>query len=109
MKQVELYKLLSDENRLKIFTLLLHYELCICDLELNLKMKQANVSKHMMKFKNLNIVEIRKDAQWVYYKLSDWFIKDNQYLVQYIKDKAFKNNEIKQLIEMLKVKKACKK
>jgi len=98
---VELFKLLSDENRLKIFTLLLFKELCICDLETNLNMKQANVSKHMMKFKKLNIVTIRKDAQWVYYRLSEDFTESHQYLIKYIKEKTLTNSMYLKLIEQL--------
>lgn len=107
MEHVELFKLLSDENRLKIFTLLLHHELCICDLETFLEMKQANVSKHMMKFKKLDMVMIRKDAQWVYYKISDHFINNNQHLVHYIKEEVTKNKEMSHLVEQLKFRKSC--
>ncbi|QVK18321.1 winged helix-turn-helix transcriptional regulator [Mycoplasmatota bacterium] len=108
MNEVEIFKLLSDENRFKIFTLLLFVELCICDLEKFLNMKQANVSKHMMKFKKLNIVNTRKEAQWVYYCLSEEFIKKNYHLINFIKDKVLKNKEYCVLINSLNEKQNCK-
>jgi ArsR family transcriptional regulator, arsenate/arsenite/antimonite-responsive transcriptional repressor len=107
MVEVDLFKLLSDENRFKIFVLLMNKEACICDLEAVLNLKQANVSKHMMKFRELNVVKVRKDAQWVYYRISEEFIRSNQLLVSYIEEIIRKDEELTQIINHTKNKIDC--
>ncbi len=107
MNTTELFKLLSDENRFKIFNMLLVRELCICDIEAFLDLKQANVSKHMIKFKDLDVVETRKEAQWIYYKVSDRFLKSQELFVDYIKElEVFKQTE--EALASYKLKKACR-
>ena len=53
MDKLEIIKLLSDSNRYQIFMKLLEYdELCVCELEELLDIKQANASKHLKRFKD---------------------------------------------------------
>ncbi len=44
MNTADLFKTLSDENRLRILQLLLKNELCVCELESILNLKQSNLS-----------------------------------------------------------------
>jgi ArsR family transcriptional regulator, arsenate/arsenite/antimonite-responsive transcriptional repressor len=104
MEEVELFKLLADENRLTIFMLLLFSECCVCDLEHLTNLKQANVSKHMMKFKELDVVKSRKVAQWVYYQVNPDFMMKHEALVHYIKEKALNHQKIQNLLKQLKQK-----
>ncbi len=85
---VDIFKLLADENRIKIFIMLFHDEYCVCDVERFLNMKQANVSKHLVKFKALNLLAIRKEQKWIHYAISDQAKKDLTHLVEYIKTHA---------------------
>lgn len=74
---VEIFKALADENRIRVFNILLHDELCVCEIEVMLDLSQSNVSKHLSKLKTAGIIERQKDAQWVHYKVSETF--KNQY------------------------------
>lgn len=82
---LEIFKALSDENRLRILNILMHYELCVCELEIVLDLNQSNVSRHLAKLRQSGIISASKDAQWIHYKVSDRFLKDHQYLVSYLK------------------------
>ncbi len=57
MNKFLVLKLLADENRFNIFMKLLEYdELCVCEIEGLLGIKQANTSKHLKKFKDLDMI-----------------------------------------------------
>mgnify|MGYP006292357435 CR=1 FL=1 len=87
MNLIKIFKVLSGENRLRIINLLLNNELCVCELEVLLDLSQSNVSRHLRKIKNIGILDYSKDAQWIYYKVSDQFIKNNKDLISYLKKK----------------------
>lgn len=87
MNLIKIFKVLSGENRLRIINLLLNNELCVCELEVLLDLSQSNVSRHLRKIKNIGILDYSKDAQWIHYKVSDQFIKNNKDLISYLKKK----------------------
>jgi len=84
IKSVDIFKALADENRLRIISLLLTKELCVCEIEASLEMSQSNVSRHLTKLKTSGIVDSRKDSQWVYYKVSENFRDNNIELINYL-------------------------
>ena len=68
--------LAGNEVRLKILYLLEEEnELCPCDLSDILGMSIPAVSQHLRKLKDGNIVETRKEAQTVYYSLTQENLK----------------------------------
>lgn len=100
MAIVEIFKALSDENRARILSLLLNEELCVCEIETILDMTQSNVSRHLSKLKEAGIVSIRKDSQWIYYRISEKFKKDNGKLYEYLTEKSGMENEDAKKLEM---------
>lgn len=90
---VELFKVLGDENRLRIINLLIHEEFCVCEIEVILEMTQSNVSRHLKRLKNIKIISSSKDAQWIHYKTNDEFKLENELLFNYLKNR-FKIDEI---------------
>lgn len=84
---IEIFKALSEESRLRILSLLLEGELCVCEIEACLKMTQSNASRHLTALKRCGILENYKKAQWTYYKISDDFIQKNTELMEYLKDR----------------------
>ena len=100
MAIVEIFKALSDENRARILSLLLNKELCVCEIETILDMTQSNVSRHLSKLKEAGIVSIRKDSQWIYYRISESFIEDNKELYEYLTRKSGVENEDAKKLEM---------
>jgi ArsR family transcriptional regulator, arsenate/arsenite/antimonite-responsive transcriptional repressor len=72
MKDLEQYfKALGDNNRLRIINLLLHGELCVCDIQYVLENSQPNVSRHLAYLKNSGLVLDRRDGYRIYYRLTD--------------------------------------
>ena len=82
----EIYKALSDENRLRIISVLMQRELCVCEIEAVLNMSQSNVSRHLNKLKAAQIVTSKKESQWAFYKLSDKFIEENGHLYKHLQE-----------------------
>ena len=69
--KLELYfKGLADVTRLRILNLLLHGELCGCDIRYVLEMSQPNVSRHLMYLKNSGLVLDRRDGPRIFYRLA---------------------------------------
>lgn len=84
MEPVNIFKALSEESRLRILALLIQGEMCVCEIEECLKMTQSNVSRHLTALKSSEILDSYKQAQWVYYKISDKFKSENQNLWLYL-------------------------
>jgi len=71
MKELEQYfKALADTNRLRILNLLLHGELCVCDIQYVLEATQPNVSRHLAYLKNSGLVLDRRDGFRIFYRLA---------------------------------------
>ena len=72
MKELEQYfKALADRNRLRILNLLLHGELCVCDIQFVLEASQPNVSRHLAYLKNSGLVLDRRDGFRIFYRLAE--------------------------------------
>ncbi|WP_018249891.1 ArsR/SmtB family transcription factor [Orenia marismortui] len=67
----ELFKALAHPIRIEILELLTEGELCVCHIYEDLEQSQSNVSQHLSKLKNAQLVEARKDGLQVYYSLKD--------------------------------------
>lgn len=66
----QLFKGLADQNRLRILNLLLHDELCVCDIQYVLDSAQPNVSRHLTYLKNAGLVLDRREGTRIYYRLA---------------------------------------
>ena len=64
-----LFKILSDETRLRILFLLYQEELCVCQLTGILKMPQPKISKSLSKLRDLGLVSDDRREKFVYYSL----------------------------------------
>lgn len=71
MKDLEqLFKGLADQSRLRILNLLLHGELCVCDIQYVLDSSQPNVSRHLTYLRNSGLVLDRREGARMYYRLA---------------------------------------
>ena len=68
---VNVFKAFSDPTRLRILLLLLHGELCVCEVEEVLGMKQSRISRHLNILRNAGLTEARFVGRWVFYSLSN--------------------------------------
>ena len=83
----DIFKALSDETRLRILSLLLNGEMCVCEIEDCLGLTQSNASRHLTALKNAGILSSSKQAQWAYYRLNDEFCIENRELINYLTEK----------------------
>lgn len=64
------FKGLADSNRIRILNLLLHGELCGCDIQHIMETLQPNVSRHLTYLKNCGLVKDRRVGYRVFYALA---------------------------------------
>jgi|SRR5579872_1681474 len=93
MKELEQkFKGLADQNRLRILNLLIHGELCVCDIQFVLQSSQPNVSRHLIYLKNSGLVLDRREGARMYYKLADVNQGINKLLFAFLRD-VFRSSE----------------
>ena len=90
MKVVEIIKILSDTNRLRILNLLYERELCVCELEYLLGISQSNLSKHLRLMSNAGFLEGRRENKFAYYRIQDEVLDEHPFL------KTIFENELKE-------------
>ncbi|WP_026394320.1 ArsR/SmtB family transcription factor [Acetobacterium malicum] len=79
---INIFKILSDETRLRIIVLLAQTELCVCELSYILDVSQPNISKNLTKLKELNLVTSQRREKFIFYKIKT----DNEILNHIVKD-----------------------
>lgn len=72
----QLFKILSDESRLRILMLLKYEPLCVCELCGILDLPQPKISKSLAKLRDLNLVDDQRRDKFVFYSLKE----DHTYL-----------------------------
>lgn len=86
MNIIEVLKALAHENRIRILNLLAKSELCVCELENIMQINQSNVSRHLSKLKQANLIKGRKKAQWIYYHLNEKMLTEHKFIKLLIED-----------------------
>jgi ArsR family transcriptional regulator len=99
---VYIFKALADENRIRILNLLRSGELCGCDIESVLSVKQSNASRHLNRLKMAGIIISKKKSQWVYYRLSSLIFQRFPFLSIILDDEIEKISVCKEDLELLK-------
>ncbi len=93
MDELEQYfKGLADRNRLRILNLLLHGELCGCDIQHVLETSQPNISRHLQYLKNSGLVLDRRDGFRIFYRLAEPTRGTRRSLFDFLRQ-VFKNGE----------------
>ena len=99
---VYMLKALADENRIRILNILRNDELCVCDIEAVLGIKQSNASRHLNRLKIAGIIVSEKKSQWVYYRLKDDTFVKFPFISIIINDEVQKISICKKDLELLK-------
>ena len=69
-KTTNLFKALSDPNRLRILKMLEIRDLCVCEITEALGLSPSTVSKHLSVLRNSDLIWDKKDGKWVNYGLN---------------------------------------
>lgn len=80
-KLTKVFKILSDENRLRMIVLLYQEELCVCELMDILGIPQSRISQNLSKLRDLNLVDDERKDKFVFYSLK----RDNKILTDVLK------------------------
>jgi ArsR family transcriptional regulator len=95
MKLDQYFRGLADATRLRMLNLLLHGELCGCDIQFVLEMSQPNVSRHLTYLKNCRLVLDRRDGPRIFYRLAEARAGGTKQLFEFLRQ-AFKGEDILQ-------------
>jgi ArsR family transcriptional regulator len=68
---VNIFKALSDPNRIRIVKMLAERELCMCEVREVLNLSSSTVSKHLTILRDAGLLLDSKDGKWVNFRLSD--------------------------------------
>ena len=71
-----LYKMFSDNTRVRILWALNCNEMCVCDLAGLLNMTKSAISHQLKSLRLSNLVKYEKQGKVVYYSLADGHIRD---------------------------------
>jgi ArsR family transcriptional regulator len=66
----DVYRALADETRLRILSLLVNGEVCVCHLHGSLRLPQPTISRHLAYLRRSGLVEARRDGVWMHYRLA---------------------------------------
>jgi ArsR family transcriptional regulator len=103
MMQLEtVFKALGDTNRLRIVNLLLHGELCVCDIQYVLENSQSNISRHLAYLKRSEMVLDRRDGYRVFYRLASAKEPEKKRLYDFLRGIFQSEAQLQQDTERLK-------
>jgi ArsR family transcriptional regulator len=90
-----IFKLLSDDTRLRIILLLFQKDLCVCEISGILNVPQPSVSKSLSKLRDLNLVTDDRREKFVFYSLK----KENSFLTNTLQLIINQIDEYPQILE----------
>lgn len=70
-RRSEIFKALSDPNRLKLIYLLMDGEKCVSELLPFFEILQPTVSVHLLALEKIGLLNVRRDGRKRYYRLVD--------------------------------------
>lgn len=76
-----LFKVIGEENRLRILCLLKEGERCVCEIFENLELSQNLVSSHLKVLKDLELIKLRQEKQKNYYSINKKVFKKYNLLI----------------------------
>ncbi len=87
VSKYEMLSVLSSDVKVKMFEMLVDVdEVCVCEFEEELCISQPNASKHFKSFKDLGIVEVRKEGKKLFYSLKPEVKQKHKKLIEYLKE-----------------------
>jgi ArsR family transcriptional regulator, arsenate/arsenite/antimonite-responsive transcriptional repressor len=69
-KQSEIFKALSEPNRIRIIKMLQVKSLCVCEITEILQLAASTVSKHLSILKSAGFIIDEKDNKWINYMIN---------------------------------------
>lgn len=70
MSMGRVFRAFADGTRLRILSLLLRGERCVCEIVAVLGVPQPTASRHLAYLRRAGLVEARRDGLWIHYRLA---------------------------------------
>jgi len=91
---VKVYKVLSDESRLRVLNLLLERACCVCEVMQALDISQSKASRGLSALYDADILKLHKDGLWSLYSI-DWDgMEKNLKAIVEASTRSFEGNKI---------------
>ena len=68
--KIELFKVMSEPNRVRILMMLLQKPLCVCEITSILELSTATVSNHLSYLRQNGFIEDEKEGKWINYRIA---------------------------------------
>jgi len=68
---LKVFKALSDETRLRILSLLLQRECCVCEVVQATRISQTRASRNLHILCDAGLLKVRRDGLWVLYSIDE--------------------------------------
>jgi len=87
MSAIQYFKALSDETRLRLLNLSVHYELNVNEIVKILDMGQSRISRHLKILTDCGLLTYRRDGLWIFYSATTsgagfTFLQSIKYILQ---------------------------
>jgi len=96
-----LFKALGDTTRLRLLSLLLQGEQCVCDLMFALQLPQSTVSRHLAYLKNSGWVKDCRRGMWSYYRIAESPKAAHGQLLEILRTHLSEMEEVRQDLDRL--------
>lgn len=83
---IDILKVISDLNRLRIINLLFQKDLCVGEIEYLLALTQSNLSKHLKIMYDAGLLTKTRKKNFIYYHLNNEFLEACPFIIQIIND-----------------------
>ena len=94
MRETKAFKVLSDETKMRVLSLLLEGECCVCEVMQALEISQSKASRGLTALHDVGFLKMRKEGLWSLYSLDREGIKGyRSQLVAAVKE-ALRDNKI---------------
>ncbi len=92
----QLFKAVSDPNRIRILKMLQVRPLCVCEIRDVLQLATSTISKHLAILRDAGFIRDHKDAKWVEYSLNPALDAENAAILSVIQNTNFDDVVIEQ-------------
>ena len=93
-EMVKAFKVLSDDTRLRILSLLLERECCVCEVMQALEISQSKASRGLTALYDAGFLKMKKEGLWSFYSLDRESMGDYLSLLVEAVSRGFEGNKI---------------
>ena len=91
---VRLFKVLSDETRLRILNILMVKECCVCEVMQALDISQSRASRNLNILYNTGLLRLKRDGLWALYSIDKEALREFETDIIEIVAKALQGNDL---------------